>query len=133
MSAAARIRLRQDLTLHRGPDTRTGAPTWTLHDPVRNLHYFIDWSAFEVISRINNNQIEDIVDSISETTILNIDSQDVERVLEFLQKNELLQSTDSLKVDSLIEKTNYENKHLFKVSYTVTFFLEFHLSGPTAS
>jgi putative peptide zinc metalloprotease protein len=40
-------RLRQELELLPGPKTPEGVPTWTLHDPVRNLFFQLDWPTFE--------------------------------------------------------------------------------------
>jgi putative peptide zinc metalloprotease protein len=43
--------LRDELTLHEGPRTLDGAPTWTLHDPVTNRFFRIGWLEFEILSR----------------------------------------------------------------------------------
>ena len=48
MTAAALPSLRDELTLHPGPVAHDGAPTWTLHDPLRNQFYRLTWAAFEV-------------------------------------------------------------------------------------
>ena len=42
--------LRDELTLHEGPRTRDGAPTWTLHDPVTNRFFRIGWLEFPGMS-----------------------------------------------------------------------------------
>ncbi len=43
--------LREELDLYAGPVSQQGAPTWSLHDPVRNLYFRIDWLTFEILSR----------------------------------------------------------------------------------
>lgn len=88
------ISLREDLTLHRGPTDGNGAPTWTLHDPARNQYFSLDWIAFEVVSRLHLKDPDLISQSINNETTLHIDAQDVEVVMEFLEKNELIQRHD---------------------------------------
>lgn len=84
-------RLREDLTLHVGPPTPEGAPTWTLHDPARNQYFSLDWVAFEVISRLNLGNAEAIAEHIRVETTLHMEPADVLPVLEFLEQNELVQ------------------------------------------
>lgn len=84
-------RLREDLTLHDGPSTPEGAPTWTLHDPARNQYFALDWVAFEVVSRLNLGSAEAVCESIRTQTLLHIEPADVLPVLEFLEQNELVQ------------------------------------------
>lgn len=43
--------LREELDLLPGPTLPDGQPSWTLHDPVRNLFFRIDWPTFEILSR----------------------------------------------------------------------------------
>ena len=43
--------LREEISLLPGPQARDGAPTWSLHDPARNLFFRIDWLSFEVLAR----------------------------------------------------------------------------------
>ncbi len=98
-------KLREDLTLHAGPTTPEGAPTWTLHDPARNQYFSIDWVAFEIISRLYLGSVESICESIHNTTLLQIDQTDVPTVLDFLEQNELVQR------HGLNESAFFTNKH----------------------
>ena len=43
--------LRDELDLLPGPALPDGQPSWTLHDPVRNLFFQIDWASFEILQR----------------------------------------------------------------------------------
>ena len=45
--------LRDDLELHSASSAFDGAPQWTIHDPVRNLFFSIDWITFEFLARWN--------------------------------------------------------------------------------
>ena len=48
MNAAVLPALREELHLFAGGCDAEGAPTWTLHDPVRNKFFRIDWQTFEM-------------------------------------------------------------------------------------
>ncbi|MDO8318064.1 HlyD family efflux transporter periplasmic adaptor subunit [Rhodoferax sp.] len=82
--------LREELTLHEGPPADSGAPTWSLQDPVRNSYYRLDWLGFEVLSRWHLQQPEAIAAAVQGQTTLACDVADVAAVCKFLQDNELL-------------------------------------------
>ena len=44
-------RLREELDLMPGASLADGQPSWTLHDPVRNLFFRIDWPTLEILTR----------------------------------------------------------------------------------
>ncbi|HEY3699572.1 MAG TPA: HlyD family efflux transporter periplasmic adaptor subunit [Spongiibacteraceae bacterium] len=83
--------LRQELSLLEGPPLADGQPTHTLHDPVRNLYFQIDWPSFEILSHWDKGEPELIVAAVCENTTLNIDAQAVLNVAQFFADNELLQ------------------------------------------
>ncbi|UTW06974.1 HlyD family efflux transporter periplasmic adaptor subunit [Pseudomonas benzenivorans] len=84
-------KLREELDLFPGPRLSDGQPSWTLHDPVRNLFFQLDWSSFEILSRWALGDAARIVSSIRAETTLHIDTPDVEAFAAFLQKNQLSQ------------------------------------------
>ena len=43
--------LREELALFPSPHLADGQPSWTLHDPVRNQFFQLDWLSFEILSR----------------------------------------------------------------------------------
>jgi len=67
-----------------------GQPSWTLHDPVRNLFFSLDWLTFEILSLWSKANIDAIVDEISGNTTLHPDGEDVDSVIRFLAGNQLL-------------------------------------------
>ncbi|MFF8802356.1 MULTISPECIES: HlyD family efflux transporter periplasmic adaptor subunit [unclassified Methylobacterium] len=83
-------RLRQELDLVEGPRTRDGAPTWTLHDPVRNAYFRIGWSAFEILARWAPVTAEALAARVRAETRLEVDREEVEALLRMLQDNHLL-------------------------------------------
>ncbi|WP_197034882.1 site-2 protease family protein [Herbaspirillum sp. RV1423] len=82
--------LREELSLMPGPPLVGGQPSWTLHDPVRNLFFQIDWSGFEILSRWALGQPAAIVDEVNAQTALQIGPEDVQDLALFLQQNQLL-------------------------------------------
>jgi len=81
--------LRADLSLHRGPPGRDGAPSWTIGDPVRNRYFRIDWPAFEMLVRWDLGQATAVAAAVRGETTLTLDSGDVETLAAFLQENQL--------------------------------------------
>ncbi|HSG62440.1 MAG TPA: site-2 protease family protein [Pseudomonadales bacterium] len=83
--------LRQELQLYAAPAGRDGAPNWSLRDPVRNLFFRLDWLSFEILSRWPLGEAEAIVASVNSETTVDIESSDVEAVVNFVVQNELAQ------------------------------------------
>lgn len=85
--------LRQDLSLHPGPQADDGSPTWTVHDPACNRFYRLGWAAFEILSRWQLGNPRAILSSIARETTLQADAQDIEAVLQFLAQHHLLDAS----------------------------------------
>lgn len=83
--------LREELAINPGPRLLDGQPSWTLHDPVRNQFFRIDWLTFEILRRWSLLDPESIAHSIREETALEPDAQDIVAVIQFLSDNQLLQ------------------------------------------
>ena len=106
-------RLREDLTLYPGPADQNGAPTWTLHDPVRNQYFQIDWVAFEIISRLDVQDAQAICNLIGQQTTLLVDLDNVEATLKFLSGNELLVLNSPQDLELLYRKNQSRSKNWF--------------------
>ncbi|WP_018149964.1 site-2 protease family protein [Leeia oryzae] len=83
--------LRQELSLLPGPALLDGQPSHTLHDPVRNVYFQLDWPTFEILSRWMMSDPAHIIQDIEQHTTLTITEDDLIAVAEFLAQNELLQ------------------------------------------
>lgn len=83
--------LREELALYCGPHLADGQPSWTLHDPVRNQFFRIDWLTFEIVSRWPLDETQTIADAVNAETTLRPDASDVEAVARFLVENQLVQ------------------------------------------
>jgi putative peptide zinc metalloprotease protein len=91
MNAATLPPLRQDLGLLPGPALGDGQPSWTLHDPARNLFFRIDWASFEILQRWALQDPQAIADDVAAHTTLQLAPQDVAEVGRFLVQNQLVQ------------------------------------------
>ena len=81
--------LREELALLPGPVLPDGQPSWTLHDPVRNLFFRIDWPTFEVLQRWGQGSPAQMAQDVCEATTLQLSEDDVKGVAQFLVGNQL--------------------------------------------
>ena len=86
-------RLREELDLLPGPSQPDGQPSWTLHDPVRNQFFRIDWPTLEILQRWDMDDPEQIAVDISAHTTLATSAEDVVQVAQFLVQHQLVQAT----------------------------------------
>lgn len=92
MNASSMPLLREELALLPGPTLADGQPSHTLHDPVRNLFFQIDWPTFEVLSRWGLGDAKAIAAAISAQTPLPMEAAQVHAVSRFLDEHQLLQA-----------------------------------------
>ncbi len=83
--------LREELNLLPGPTLADGQPSHTLHDPVRNLFFQLDWPTFQVLSRWHLGDPHAILAGVRGDTTLALEPADLESVYRFLYENQLLQ------------------------------------------
>jgi putative peptide zinc metalloprotease protein len=84
-------RLREELDLLPGPVLSDGQPSWTLHDPVRNSFFRIDWPTLEILQRWDMDDPESMAEDVNRHTTLSLTSADVEGVAQFLVQHQLVQ------------------------------------------
>ncbi len=85
-------RLREELDLLPGPALADGQPSWTLHDPVRNQFFRVDWPTLEVLQRWDLDDPAQIAAEVSAHTTLSMQAEDVVQVAQFLVQHQLVQS-----------------------------------------
>lgn len=95
--------LREELDLLAGPVLPDGQPSWTLHDPVRNLFFQLDWASFEVFKRWHLGVADAIVQDVCAQTTLTLHEEDVNALLQFAQRNDLLEPPHN-SADALAER-----------------------------
>ena len=97
-----------------GPVLPDGQRSWTLHDPVRNLFFRIDWPTLEVLRRWSIANPEEISADISSATTLQMDAEEVVEVVQFLIRNELVQPGGQLTPRKLAEHWERRQGTLWK-------------------
>jgi putative peptide zinc metalloprotease protein len=89
-TAASLPGLRQELRIERGPPQVTGAPSWTLFDPVRNMFFALGRIEFRILSRWANGSFDGLdADLESEGLTGEAARGAVARVVEFSLQNHL--------------------------------------------
>ncbi|HYC01916.1 MAG TPA: HlyD family efflux transporter periplasmic adaptor subunit [Azospirillaceae bacterium] len=96
--------LREELTLHPGPATADGAPSWTLQDPASGRFYRLGWMEFEILSRWQLGDPEAIAASVSRATPIAATADDVEAFARFLLSADLLRVLGEGGVSRLMAK-----------------------------
>src|SRR5512133_1784679 len=84
--------LREELELLPGAPLPDGQPSHTLHDPVRNLFFQLDWPAFEVLRRWQLGDLDALAAALAAEPTLQLQVEDVEAVARFFHENQLLQA-----------------------------------------
>ena len=96
--------LREELHLFSSASAKDGSPTWTLHDPVRNQFFRIDWQTFEILNRWSLGRSDSIAFSLSQQTALEVGKEDIESVRDFLAQNELIQTHSAASTESFLRR-----------------------------
>ena len=99
--------LRQDLRLHPSAAFADGAPAWAIQDPVSNRFYRIGWLEYECLLRWHWPP-DRIAKDISAHTTLEVDAEEVQAFVQFLDQHNLLQATPQ-KVQQLQKKSVQRN------------------------
>lgn len=83
--------LRQDLQLLPGLPHADGAPSWRIHDPVRNKFFELGWMEFELLARWRaGERIEALCAATAAETPLNPSREEAEGLLAFLRHHQLV-------------------------------------------
>ena len=65
--------IREDLNLHPSSASSYGYPSWTIHDPVRNKFFQIEWRVYEVLRHWKKGTAKLIAQAVNTETSLEID------------------------------------------------------------
>ncbi|MBU2707111.1 HlyD family efflux transporter periplasmic adaptor subunit [Zooshikella marina] len=96
--------LRQELQLLPGPRAPTGEPSWTLHDPVSQRFYYIGEREFILLTYWQRLRVADVLIYCNKNSKKFFELEDVEKLLLFLFKNELLKVVDKKANQILIDR-----------------------------
>lgn len=98
--------LRDELDLMPGPVLSDGQPSWTLHDPVRNRFFSLDWPTLEILRRWALDEPQAILAAIAADTTLHLEMVDIEQVMRFLIENQLVRPPEQGSARQFAERLN---------------------------
>ncbi len=104
--------LRDELSLHPGPASLEGSPTWTIRDPVRNRYFRIGWAAFEALIRWGGTAGE-VAEAVRAETTIDMSDDEVVEVAKFLHGNQLTQVGSHADTLRLSEQAAAEKHSVF--------------------
>ncbi|HJV85369.1 MAG TPA: HlyD family efflux transporter periplasmic adaptor subunit [Noviherbaspirillum sp.] len=114
--------LRADLHLLAGPVQRDGAPSWRIHDPVRNRFFQIGWQEFELLRRWQAGMTaSDLLEAVAHETTLRPTHDELEELLAFLSEQQLL------RVNSLAQRRQLNERWLRAQPQWLTWLLHHYL------
>jgi putative peptide zinc metalloprotease protein len=122
--------LRRDIHLYSGPSTVDGAPTWTLHDPTRNLFFRIGWTEFEMLSRWHLKNADAVIHTVNRETTLHISPDNVAALTGFLVTNNLVITSGESGINYLEQQYAARNKQAAGILLQKYLFLRFPLLRP---
>lgn len=97
--------LRQDLKLLPGEPQSDGAPSWRIHDPARNRFFEIGWIEFELLQRWREGAgLEQLIAEVAATTPLRPTADELETLVAFLDRHELLTPSTASRRDRLNQR-----------------------------
>ena len=104
--------LRDELSLHPGPASLDGSPTWTIRDPVRNRYFRIGWAAFEALSRWGG-AAGAVAEAVRAETTIDMSVEEVVDIAKFLHGNQLTQVGSHSDTMRLAEQAAAEQHSVF--------------------
>lgn len=122
--------LRSELDIIDGGHDKFGAPTWVIHDPLKEKFFRIGWQEFEIISHWYLGNPDDICKMVNATTTTKINTVNIEKILEFLKLNELLEIDKSSADDYLYQVYSDSKKHIIQKALQKYLFLQVPLFKP---
>lgn len=96
--------LREELQLFEAAPHADGSPAWSLHDPVRNQFFHLDWMTFEILARWQIDDADALAAAVSAETTLEVVADDVKTVQEFLLNNQLCRLHGPPGTESLLRR-----------------------------
>lgn len=122
--------LRSDIELLKAAPAPSGAPVWTLHDPVHSRFYRIGWLQFEMLARWNLANPAGIVKAINRDTTLNATLVDFENLTLWLQEKELFRSNTAKACQMLCSRKQGAKRSLVQRAFGATLFVRKPLLNP---
>lgn len=107
--------LRQDLQLLPAEPLQDGSPSWRIVDPLRNRYFEIGWTEFEFLKHwLEGEAPEDLIQQISQNSPLNPSRDELDALIQFLDRHELITAPTTARRDALLKRCALKNPPLWK-------------------
>ncbi|MBF0194304.1 MAG: biotin/lipoyl-binding protein [Magnetococcales bacterium] len=106
--------LRQDLKIYNGPSDPQNGPTWSLHDPINNSFYRLQWLEKTILKHWRYGSIQKIIAAVYSESGVSITSAQVATMHNFLKRNNLLVTSDKQGVQTLLQQIEKAKKGTLK-------------------
>ncbi|MEQ1487195.1 MAG: site-2 protease family protein [Methylotenera sp.] len=105
--------MREELRLLPAASNHDGTPAWMVQDPINNRFFRIGWIDFEILLRWSHLYPKQIIEAVNSETTLNIDENDINGLVRFLEQHNLLQATSHAAADKLRLRANSVKQGVF--------------------
>lgn len=102
--------LREELRIEKGGCFFNGAPSWLIHDPLRNQFFRVGEATFEILSSWQNISLPAFCKLVSSQLQKSVEQDDVEEIIKFLYANQLTEESPSGDSASFHEQAKSQKK-----------------------
>ncbi len=115
--------LREDLVIEKGGCFQDGAPSWVLHDPIRNRFFRIGEATVQILNVWASVSVPQLISIVARTSNRVVTETDVEEVAKFLFANSLTVEAPGSDYKVYLDQENAKKKHwLNQLVHTYMFF-----------
>ena len=122
--------LRKNITIVFSDYNSDGKPEWMIHDAGRSKFFIIGWSEYEILERWQLANPETIIHSINTQTTLHVDIKDIERLLQFLDQNFLIELSSEKIQKNADEQKIFKDDNVFQWLISHYLFFRIPLAHP---
>ncbi|MBF0382326.1 MAG: biotin/lipoyl-binding protein [Magnetococcales bacterium] len=106
--------LRRDLNIYPGPSDSQNGPTWSLHDPINNRFFRLQWLEREILEHWKLGSSEKIIAAVKNSSGMKISTAQITTMHNFLKQNSLLEISDQQGVKFLLQQTQQAKPGVYR-------------------
>lgn len=104
--------LREDLHIEKGSSFINGAPSWLIHDPLRNQFFKIGETTFELLSVWKETSLDAFCKLVATRFGRAVKKEEVEETIKFLYSNQLTENPPGDDYNSFLEQEKAKKRGL---------------------